>query len=65
MAETIIEMTNLGCKSGRSYLLQDIQWQVKAGEHWIVFGLNGSGKTTLLSVVTGFQKYTHGDLKVF
>lgn len=65
MESTIISMKNLSCKSGRSYLLQNINWQVKKGEHWVVFGLNGSGKTTLLSIVTGFQKYTHGQLEVF
>lgn len=65
MPKTVIETTNLCCKSGRSYLLQDINWKVEQGEHWVVFGLNGSGKTTLLSIITGLQKYTHGKLKVF
>ena len=60
-----IEMQNLSCKLGHIYLLKNIDWRVKKGEHWLVYGLNGSGKTTLLSVVTGFQKYTHGILKLF
>lgn len=65
MENYVVEMEKLGCKSGRRYLLQDIDWQIRSGEHWIVFGMNGSGKTTLLSVLTGFQNYTHGTLKVF
>lgn len=50
---------------GIACLLKDINWEVKKGEHWVVFGMNGSGKTTLLSAVAGFKKYTHGNLKVF
>ena len=65
MTNSVIEIEGLACKSGQSFILKDINWQVKKGEHWVVFGLNGSGKTTLLSIVTGFQKYTHGSLKVF
>ena len=65
MNENIIKTTNLSCKSGYRYLLKDVSWEVKKGEHWVVFGMNGSGKTTLLSAVAGFKKHTHGDLKVF
>lgn len=65
MASVIINMKNVSCKSGKTYLLQNINWQVMRGEHWVVFGLNGSGKTTLLSIVTGFQKFTHGQLETF
>lgn len=65
MAETIIKTSKLCCKSGYKFLLRDIDWEIKKGEHWIVFGMNGSGKTTLLSIIAGFKKYTHGDLEVF
>ena len=61
---TVIESKNLSIKSGKNYLLQNINWQVKQGEHWTVFGLNGSGKTTLLSVLAGFKPYTEGSLRV-
>lgn len=65
MSPTIIKATDLSCKSGYKYLLNEINWEVKKGEHWVVFGMNGSGKTTLLSTIAGFKKYTHGDLEVF
>lgn len=63
--ETIIKTTNLSCKSGKRHLLKQINWEVKKGEHWVIFGMNGSGKTTLLSIVAGFKAYTSGDLEVF
>ena len=43
-----IDMENICVKAGLHYLLKDISWQVKPGEHWVVFGRNGCGKTTLL-----------------
>ena len=38
------------CYDGH-YLLRDIDWQVKRGEHWALTGPNGAGKSTLLSLV--------------
>lgn len=65
MSENIIETSRLSVKIGHRYILHDIDWQVKKGEHWVVFGLNGSGKTTLLSIIAGFKEPTSGQLKIF
>lgn len=65
MKDAIIEVENLSCKMGYRYLLRDINWDVKSGEHWVVFGMNGCGKTTLLSIIAGFKHYTGGNVKVF
>ena len=35
--------------------LDRIDWTVRGGEHWAVFGHNGAGKSTLLRVVLGNQ----------
>ena len=64
MTQPIIAAQNLCKKAGERYLLQDITWQVHAGEHWCVFGLNGCGKTTLLSILAGFQAPTSGSLTI-
>ena len=63
--EPIIKISNLSYKSGHTYLLRDVNWEVQQGEHWVVFGLNGSGKTTLLSMIAGYRKHTYGSLEVF
>ena len=65
MDNVIMEMQNLSLKAGRRYLVKDINWQIKKGEHWAVFGLNGSGKTTLLSIMAGFKMPSAGMIKVF
>lgn len=61
----VIEVEKLACKIGHHYLLNNINWKVKQGEHWAVYGMNGCGKTTLLSIIAGFKHYTAGSLKVF
>lgn len=63
--DTIIELKKVCCKAGYKYLLKDVNWEVKKGEHWAVFGMNGSGKTTLLSIIAAFKHYTGGSVIVF
>ena len=60
----VIKTENLSCKSGKRYLLNDITWEVKLGEHWLIFGMNGSGKTTLSSIIAGYKPATSGNLQV-
>ena len=56
--DTIIKLKNLEYKEGHKYLLRDISWEIKRGEHWAVFGMNGSGKTTLLRRIGIIQRNT-------
>lgn len=65
MSDYIVEVDKLSCKVGYKYLLHNVTWKVKQGEHWVVFGMNGSGKTTLLSIIAGFRHFTSGSVKVF
>lgn len=65
MEDYIIELKKVSCKIGYRNLLKDVNWKVKPGEHWVVFGMNGSGKTTLLSIIAGFRHHTSGDIRVF
>ena len=64
MSEYSIKLEQVSCKIGYKYLLKDINWNVRPGEHWVVFGMNGSGKTTLLSIVAGFKHATFGTVEV-
>ncbi len=50
-------------KSGRA-LISDIDWQVAAGERWVLFGPNGSGKTTLMQVVSTYQFPARGSARI-
>lgn len=45
-------------------ILEQINWRVRGGEHWVILGANGSGKTSLLRVLTGYLMPTEGEICV-
>jgi iron complex transport system ATP-binding protein len=45
-------------------LLDEIDWTVRAGEHWIVLGPNGAGKTTLLNLAAAVSQPSSGTVEV-
>ncbi|WP_276501259.1 ATP-binding cassette domain-containing protein [Terrimonas pollutisoli] len=50
--DNIVKMKNVTIQYGDKIILQNINWEVKQGEHWLVKGHNGAGKSTLLSLIT-------------
>jgi molybdate transport system ATP-binding protein len=52
-AESIISMTDVNISYDDKKVLNNINWEVKPGEKWLLQGHNGSGKSTLLSLITG------------
>ncbi|MFC7442745.1 ABC transporter ATP-binding protein [Laceyella putida] len=60
----VIELSHVSWKREEQWILQDVSWRVKAGEHWCLVGLNGSGKTTLLRLVNGYIWPTSGSVRV-
>ncbi|MBW6458405.1 MAG: ATP-binding cassette domain-containing protein [FCB group bacterium] len=60
----ILEIT--GLETEREHmLLRDIDWQVKSGENWCVFGPNASGKTALASVMSHYAGKVSGEIRLF
>lgn len=51
--EVLVDMRDVRVAWGDKVVLNRLNWQVRAGEHWLIRGPNGSGKTTLLELVTG------------
>lgn len=49
----IIKMVDVNISYGEKKVLKNINWEVNAGEKWLLQGPNGSGKSTLLSLITG------------
>jgi molybdate transport system ATP-binding protein len=50
---TAVAMKNVTIKYGKKTILHSINWQVDAGEKWLLKGHNGAGKSTLISLITG------------
>ena len=51
---------NLRVWRDKSIILDGIDWQVNAGEHWAILGANGSGKSSLILSISGYLSYSTG-----
>lgn len=51
--ETLIELEQAGIWLDGRPVLQDIDWQLIAGDRWLITGANGAGKSTLLRLLHG------------
>lgn len=60
----IIDVKNVSLIRDTKYILKEVNWSVKKGQHWAILGLNGSGKTTLLNMINGYLFPSKGELKV-
>jgi iron complex transport system ATP-binding protein len=57
-------MEHITLQRGQDRILDDVNLQVSAGEHWAILGRNGSGKTTMLEMMTGYLFPTKGRVEV-
>ena len=60
----IIELHKVSVIRNYKYILKDINWSIKKGEHWAIFGSNGAGKTMLLNMVNGYIFPSRGSIRV-
>jgi molybdate transport system ATP-binding protein len=51
----LVSFSNVNLHLGGQHVLKDVNWELRAGEHWAFTGRNGSGKSTLLRVIRGDQ----------
>src|SRR5471032_1862063 len=58
----ILEISNLRIQRDGVVILDDVNWRVDRGQHWVILGANGSGKTSLLSALTGYLMPTSGEI---
>lgn len=45
-------------------ILDNVQLEVRKGEHWVILGRNGSGKTTILELINGYEFPSRGKVEV-
>lgn len=61
-ARTILSVADLRIVRDGTVILDDVNWRVARGQHWVILGANGSGKTSLLSALTGYLMPTAGEI---
>jgi len=63
-SQPILAVEKLGIVRDGTVILDDVNWRVQPGEHWVMLGANGSGKTSLLSALTGYLMPTSGEISL-
>ncbi len=61
---TVISLEGVSVVRDGKYLLNDIDWEVRAHECWVVLGPNGAGKTTMLQVASTYLGPTRGAVRL-
>ncbi|MRG87164.1 ABC transporter ATP-binding protein [Salinibacillus xinjiangensis] len=60
----VLSLQNVSLKRDGRWILENVDWNVEKGEHWVLFGLNGAGKTALLNMLNAYYFPTHGEVEV-
>lgn len=60
----VLAVSKLSVRRGAATLLEELDWRVESGEHWVILGSNGSGKTSLLRTLTGYLTPSSGEIEL-
>lgn len=60
----VLAVRNLSKAFGNNLLFQDVNLDVRKGEHIFLLGANGCGKTTLLKIILGQIEQSGGTVKI-
>ncbi len=64
-ADIALNIKDVRVGYGSASVIQDVSFDVRAGETFGLIGLNGAGKTTLIKSILGLLEYQGGDISVF
>ncbi|CAI6052722.1 Bacitracin transport ATP-binding protein BcrA [Cohnella sp. JJ-181] len=63
--ETVLKVTDVAKRYKNSRGVQDVSFEVAAGEVFGLIGPNGAGKTTLLKLISGLARPDRGRIELF
>lgn len=58
----VLSIDNLSMQFGNIILFENLNLEVKRGEHVALIGNNGTGKTTILKIINGLEKAVSGSI---
>lgn len=59
----MILLEDLSCGYTAKPILENINWEIKSNEHWLITGPMASGKTTLLNTIVGKTRKLSGKIE--
>ena len=59
-----LNLNNIQKKYGKSTVIENISFDIKAGEFIVIVGPSGCGKSTLLRMVAGLESITSGEMYI-
>jgi len=62
--QTIIKVERLGLKYGDTVIMEDVSFNIKKSEFFVLLGPSGCGKTSILNAIAGFIKPYKGKIYV-
>ena len=60
----ILDLDHIVMRRGTTTILDDVSFQVRRGERWLILGANGSGKTSLVRIAALYEHPTAGTVDV-
>ncbi|ALC81290.1 MULTISPECIES: ABC transporter ATP-binding protein [Bacillus] len=60
----VLDLEKVSLKREGAWILKDIDWKIRKGEHWVLYGLNGAGKTAILKMMNAYYFPTSGNMTV-
>ncbi|SER36562.1 iron complex transport system ATP-binding protein [Gracilibacillus ureilyticus] len=60
----VLNLEQVSLKKEGKWILNQINWKINKGEHWVLLGLNGAGKTALLHMLCAYYFPTSGKVNV-
>ena len=57
-----IRLDSLTVEFDQGFQLSQINWQIEAGQHWVITGTNGAGKSALAAVLAGVGDCRSGSI---
>jgi iron complex transport system ATP-binding protein len=63
-APVVVRLTGVGVRREGRWILDGVDWTVRAGERWAIVGPNGSGKTTLLQIAATYLWPSRGTVEI-
>lgn len=65
LSDTAIRIDGIAADYGHGRVIENISFDVKAGETFGLIGLNGAGKTTLIKILLGLMDSAAGNVEIF